>query len=270
MTSYSLLLQTKSSLTQQVIFNYNRILIDNVSNWSKNWQLKLRTDKCKVFHVSRKRSPILFDHYLENSIVPKVSVHKHLGIWLEETLSWDNYINNICAKASRVLGLIKRTFTTENWQGIEIAFKVLVLPVLEYGCPVWNPYLQKHIHALESIQRRATRLICGSSLSYADRLKKLGWSTLEDRRKFLSLVTLYKIIFGYIYINPNDYLDLVGPTRTKANHDYKLRLKSYHTNYFKFSFFSRYIEDWNSLPSYVVNSTSFSVFKKALKAHLGI
>ena len=237
---------------------------------SQHWQLKLRTDKCKAVRVSRKRSPILFGYCLENSVAPKVSVHKHLGIWLEQTLSWDNHINNICVKASRVLGLIKRTFATKNRQGIEIAFKVLVLPVLEYGCPVWNPYLQKHIHALESIQRRATCLICGSSFPYADRLKKLGWSTLEDRRKYLSLVSLFKVIFGYIYINPNDYLDLVGPTRTKANHDYKLRPKSYHTNYFKFSFFNRYIKDWNLLPSYVVNSTSLSVFEKALKAHLGI
>ena len=113
-------------------------------------------------------------------------------------------------------------------------------------------------------------MICGSSLSYDDRLKKLGWSTLEDQRKYLSLVTLYKILFGYIDINPNNYLDLVGPTRTRANYNYKLRPKSYHTNYFKFSFFNRYIEDWNSLPSHVVNSTSLSVFKKALKAHLDI
>ena len=65
--------------------------IDNVSNWSKNWQLKSRTDKCKVLHVSRKRSPILFDYCQEKSVVPKVSVHKHLGIWLEETPSWDNH-----------------------------------------------------------------------------------------------------------------------------------------------------------------------------------
>ena len=114
----------------------------DVSNWSKNWQLKLRADKCKVLRVSRKRSPILFDYYLKNSVVPKVSVHKHLGIWLEETLSWDNHINNICAKASCVPGLIKRTFTTKNRQGIDIAFKVLVIPVLEYGCADWNPYLQ--------------------------------------------------------------------------------------------------------------------------------
>ena len=40
-------------------------------------------------------------------------------------------------------------------------------------------------------------LICASSLFYEDRLKKLGWSTLDVQRKYLCLVTLYKIIFEY-------------------------------------------------------------------------
>ena len=77
-------------------------------------------------------------------------------------------------------------------------------------------------------------------------------------------ITLYKIIFGYCDIDPNNYLDLIGQTRTS----YKLRPKIFHTNYFKFSFFNRYVIDWNSLPSYVVNSSRITTFKKALKAYL--
>ena len=114
------------------------------------------------------------------------------------------------------------------------------------------------------MQRRASRPICGSSLPYVDRWKELGWFSLEVRRKYLNLITLYKIIFGYCDIDPNNYLDLIGQTRTS----YKLRPKIFHTNYFKFSFFNRYVIDWNSLPSYVVSSCSIATFKKALKAYL--
>ena len=122
--------------------------------------------------------------------------------------------------------------------------------------------------ALESAQRRPSRLICGSYLPYVDRLKELDWFSLEVRRKYVSLVTLYKIIFGYCDIDPNNDLDLIGQTRTRANHSYKLRHKIFHTNYFKYSFFNRYVIDWNSLPSYVVSSCSIATFKKALKAYL--
>ena len=89
-------------------------------------------------------------------IISKADVHKHLGIWLDSTLSWDSHIDNICAKANRVLGLIRRTFGTKNKKGIEVAFQALVLPSLEYGCPVWNPHLKKHIHGCFGIGAKET------------------------------------------------------------------------------------------------------------------
>ena len=102
---------------------------------------------------------------------------------------------------------------------IKTAFIALVRPIMEYACPVWNPYLVKHIHSIESIQRRATRLICGSHNSYTERLTELNWSTLELRRKYLCLVQLYKIIHGYSDIDYTTYVDLTGLTRTRSNHD---------------------------------------------------
>ena len=91
----------------------------------------------------------------------------------------------------------RKTFGSKDPAAIKTAFNVLVRPILEYACPVWNPYLVKHIVGIESIQRRATRLICGSDKSYSERLTKLNWSTLDFRREYLCLVQLYKIIHGY-------------------------------------------------------------------------
>ena len=43
---------------------------------------------------------------------------------------------------------------------------------LEYAQTVWSPYKQKHIEALEAVQRRATKILpCMKKLSYRDRLK---------------------------------------------------------------------------------------------------
>ena len=126
-----------------------------------------------------------------------VDKHKHLGIWIESSLRWDAHINYIVGKANRVLGLIRRTFGPKDLVAIKTAFNALVRPILEYACPVWNPYLVKHIHSIESIQRRATRLICGSDKPYSERLTELNWSSLELRRKYLGLLQLYKIIHGY-------------------------------------------------------------------------
>jgi hypothetical protein len=53
----------------------------------------------------------------------------------------------------------------------------------------------------------------------------------------------------------------------RSRHRYKLRPKHAHTNYFKFSFFNRYISDWNYLPSDVVE-LALSSFKQKLMSFL--
>lgn len=213
-------------------------------------------------------NPIRCQYSLNNILLPEVDHHKHLGLWLESSLSWDYHINSICAKANKVLGLIKRTFGYSNKTGIKTAFKALVIPILEYACPVWNPYLVKHTKAIEAIQRRASRLICGPDKEYPERLLELKWDSLELRRKYLSLVQMYKIIFGYCDINCHHYFDIIGITRTRSKHEYKIRPKVARTNYFKYSFFHRYINDWNSLPSEVMSSPSLQSFKVSLIKYL--
>lgn len=41
--------------------------------------------------------------------------------------------------------------------------------------------------------------------------------------------------------------------KTRRNHNFKIKPKKTHTNYFKFSFFNRYITDWNSIPSNIMH-----------------
>ena len=192
--------------------------LTSASEWCKSWLVTLKTEKCEVLHITRKRDPIRCQYSLNNILLPEVDQHKHLGLWLESSLSWDYHINSICAKANKVLGLIKRTFGSSKKTGIKTAFKALIIPILEYACPVWNPYLVKHTKAIEAIQRRASRLICGPDKEYPERLLELKWDSLELRRKYLSLVQMYKIIFGYYDINCHHYLDIIGITRTRSNH----------------------------------------------------
>ena len=94
------------------------------------------------------------------------------------------------------------------------------------------------------------------------------FKSLELRRKYLSLVQMYKIIFGYCDINCHHYFDIIGITRTRSKHEYKIGPKVARTNYFKYSFFHRHINDWNSLPSEVMSSPSLQSFKVSLIKYL--
>ena len=77
-----------------------------------------------------------------------------------------------------------------------------------------------------------------------------------------------EIIHGYSDIDYTTYVDLTGPTRTRRNHDFKIRPRAARTNYFKFSFFNRYVNDWNSLPNSVMSASSLNSFKTLLLNYL--
>ena len=96
----------------------------------------------------------------------------------------------------------------------------------------------------------------------------INWSSLDLGRKYLCLLQLYKIIHGYSGIDYTAYVDLTGPTRTRSNHDFKIRPQAARTNYFKFLFFKRYVNDWNSLPNSVMSASSLSSFQTLLLDYL--
>ena len=103
-----------------------------------------------------------------------------------------------------------------------------------------------------------TRVICGLEKEYQERLGALKWPSLELRRKFTCLV----------HIDPHMFFDFNVLSKTRRNHNFKIRPKKTRTNYFKFSFFNRYITDWNSIPSNIMHASSLSSFKSYLLDHL--
>ena len=81
-------------------------------------------------------------------------------------LRWNTHVSNICSKANRTLGFLRRNLYSCLQDVKEAAYKGLVRPVLDYGSSVWDPpgiVLQEE---LESVQKRAARFVTGNYNSY--------------------------------------------------------------------------------------------------------
>ena len=67
----------------------------------------MNTKKCKIMHITRKKSPLVGEYFIEGQPLESVSVHKDLGLFTASDLSWNQHIDKITARANRVLGLVK-------------------------------------------------------------------------------------------------------------------------------------------------------------------
>jgi len=144
------------------------------------------------------------------------------------------------------------------------AFIVYVRPILEYNSVVWSPSLKKDIDLIEKVQRQFTKRLFGlKDLTYKERLVRLNLPSLKLRRLYLDLILCYKIVFGMVCVNFDDFFTF-SPSFQTRGHSYKL-YKSRCTNSVRQNFFvERVINVWNCLPP-TVSFFSLSLFKTSLK-----
>ena len=62
---------------------------------------------------------------------------------MNEKLQWAEYISNITKKASNTLGFLHRNLKHCPPHIKSSCYKFLVVPVIEYGCTVWDPHTHK-------------------------------------------------------------------------------------------------------------------------------
>ncbi|CAC5361163.1 unnamed protein product [Mytilus coruscus] len=151
--------------------------LDSLCEWSNTWKLKFNAAKCKVLHINpdndqQYRYTMLDD--TENFIALSKVNEEDLGVTFESNLKFEKHISTIVNKAQRVLSLIHHSFDYMDQDMFLTLYKSIVRPLLEYATCVWSPHLKKDIRKLESVQRRATKLVKNiNHLSYEDRLRSL-------------------------------------------------------------------------------------------------
>ena len=149
-----------------------------------------------------------------------------------------------------------------------IIYKTYMRPHLEYCIQVWSLHLATDILCLEKIQRAATKIVPGlKKLAYGDRLKRLGLTTLETRRKRGDLIETYKILTGKENIESNKFFWLSDNAHNLRGHSMKISVKRSRLNVRKFSFSQRVVPQWNSLAENVVTAPWANTFKHRLDKH---
>ena len=118
--------------------------IDRLGNWARKWCMRFQPVKCNMMLLTRKTlNKIQASYTLEGTVLENVDNIKYLGVTITNDLKWNTHISNICTKANRTLGVLRRTLFSCPQNVKEAAYKGMVRPSLEYEGSVWDPHPEK-------------------------------------------------------------------------------------------------------------------------------
>ena len=130
--------------------------------------------------------------------VERVTVHRHLGLYLTRTLDWSAHVHHVCLRANRKLAVL-RNIKLLNRSTLDLLYKLLVRSIIDYAMPVYFGNLKlTEINRLEQIQYRPAKLVT-RALHLTSKIKlniELGWESLQVRYECLGLSLIHKIHLG--------------------------------------------------------------------------
>ena len=242
---------------------------DILSAWFRKWFRSVNISKSStmVFRSQgMKAAPLSIS--LNGSPLSQVASLKHLGVTINEFLSWSDRVYAVCRKAAQRIGFLRRLRKCLPPVAIHHIYCMSIRPSLEYASTVWSDLSSVDASRLECLQRRTARLFTkssdlqSSSLNHKLLLARAGLSSLSARRKAEQAVFAFKFRSGSLSMHIMDAFDhwLSKPQRSATLRSSSFfRLPWARKSCLKHSPLYLSLSTWNSLPLSVHNSFFFSL-----------
>ena len=157
--------------------------LDALQKW-EDWQMEFNTQKCNVMTITNKRRPVQQSYKIHDQALEAVPSAKYLGIILDQNMKWNQHICHLASKANSTRGFLQRNIKSCPRNVNTMCYKILLHPILEYGCEIWDPSTQSHIQRLEMVRRYARFVFNDhrTTSSVIAMLFSLQWQILQERR----------------------------------------------------------------------------------------
>jgi hypothetical protein len=175
--------------------------LNNLMSWCEKNGMELNVKKCFHIKFSRKQNTLRSKYTIGGTVVDEVTSIRDLGVILDKKLTFQEHIEHIMKKASKMLGfVIRNTREFRILRTKRLLYNAFVLSLLEYCSVVWRPHYACHCLRIERVQKRYLWHLaysagkCRKGFSYRARLKYFKYDSLDDRRNLNDLVFLHKLL----------------------------------------------------------------------------
>ena len=241
--------------------------LEALEEWSRTWLLRFHPGKCKVISIGESTGAHVCGHpykLLETNL-EHIGEEKDLGVYVDCDLKFESHVAEQVKKASAMLGLIRRSFTSLSANIVLPLFKCFVRHHLENNAVVWGGNLSKRqIDAIEKVQIRATAMIEGMHMmDYSERLQRLKLPTLVYRRARGRMIEVWR----HFHSHDNSVSENMFQLAVSQRNPLQIRrgpVSYSHRNIQANSFYYFAPLAWNMLDSDIRTASKMDTFKARL------
>ena len=162
--------------------------------WIENNGLKANPDK---FHLLLSDKNCEYSIKVDNYEIKNSKCEKLLGIKIDNKMTFDCHVSDICTKASQKLHALSRVSHLMMLEHRKKVMNAFILSQFGY-CPlVWMFHSRKLNNRINSLHERALRIVyLDSKSSFEALLLKIGSFTIHTRNIQSLAIELYKVWYG--------------------------------------------------------------------------
>ena len=229
-------------------------------------------DLTEILHENETRDSIIIpaDPMYEGCSINRVFCTKFLGLYMDDTLSWDIHINTLVEKLAPTIGVLYRLNTVFNDIAKRCLYFGLIHSKLSYMIPIWGAATRSRLEILCVLQRRAIKHLFGFPRLYPSDLlfQEVQLLTLENLHKYSCIILVHQVIKGLNWCNT----DFVSNT-TVCNYGTRLKNKLHipkcnTTKYGIRSVYNILVKFYNEIPQNIILATNINIFKRKLKKYI--
>ncbi len=170
-----------------------------ISTWLKANKLSLNINKTSfMFFKNRHNTRLTYLNNLfiniDNTPISRVPFTKFLGIFLDDSLTWNNHNTQVTNIVSKYTGILFRLKHTLSQSTLFTLYSTLVLPHIQYCNIIWADKNNCFLHSIHVKQKKIIRLCTNSHFlaHSAPLFKKLNTLTVYDVHKLQVAIFMFK------------------------------------------------------------------------------
>ena len=133
--------------------------LNKVATWYEANKLSMNYNKTKFMVLKHKKNTVVPNIHVRHKLIGQVHTYEYLGVLIDESLKFNEYVDSIWKKANNKIGILSRIRRFISVKTAVQIYKCMIRPHLDYIDYVIDSSTCERIEKLDKLQNKAIRRI---------------------------------------------------------------------------------------------------------------